>query len=289
MADGSDAIADWPLLNALVNTASGATWVSIHHGGGVGIGRSIHAGQVIGGGRDGAGGGEAGAGAGERPGDGGAAARGRGLPGGGGRPRRRGACGSRWRSRTGSTRAPRARDPARPPLQQGGLAATALQQSWLSGTCRDAAATAAFDRMWADLARLGRHPGTGGYRRFAWTREDADLREWFAGEAAARGLDLVDDRAGNLWAWWGDPDRDGPGVVLGSHLDSVPDGGAFDGPLGVVSALAAVDALRARGVRPGPAARRRRVRRRGGRPVRRRVRRVAADHRARSRPTGPAR
>jgi urocanate hydratase len=46
MADGSDAIADWPLLNALINTASGASWVSIHHGGGVGIGRSIHAGQV---------------------------------------------------------------------------------------------------------------------------------------------------------------------------------------------------------------------------------------------------
>ncbi|MFI6231483.1 urocanate hydratase [Micromonospora echinospora] len=46
MADGSDAVADWPLLNALVNTASGASWVSIHHGGGVGIGRSIHAGQV---------------------------------------------------------------------------------------------------------------------------------------------------------------------------------------------------------------------------------------------------
>jgi urocanate hydratase len=46
MKDGSDAIADWPLLNALLNTASGASWVSIHHGGGVGIGRSIHAGQV---------------------------------------------------------------------------------------------------------------------------------------------------------------------------------------------------------------------------------------------------
>ena len=46
MLNGSDAIADWPLLNALVNTASGATWVSIHHGGGVGIGRSLHAGQV---------------------------------------------------------------------------------------------------------------------------------------------------------------------------------------------------------------------------------------------------
>ena len=46
MADESDAIADWPLLNALVNTSAGASWVSIHHGGGVGIGRSIHAGQV---------------------------------------------------------------------------------------------------------------------------------------------------------------------------------------------------------------------------------------------------
>jgi len=46
MADGTDAVADWPLLNALLNTASGATWVSLHHGGGVGIGRSIHAGQV---------------------------------------------------------------------------------------------------------------------------------------------------------------------------------------------------------------------------------------------------
>jgi urocanate hydratase len=47
MADGSDAIADWPLLNAMINTASGATWVSIHHGGGVGIGYSQHAGMVV--------------------------------------------------------------------------------------------------------------------------------------------------------------------------------------------------------------------------------------------------
>ena len=59
MADESDAIADWPLLNALVNTASGATWVSIHHGGGVGIGRSIHAGMVVRRRRHGAGGAEA--------------------------------------------------------------------------------------------------------------------------------------------------------------------------------------------------------------------------------------
>jgi urocanate hydratase len=47
MKDGTDAVADWPILNALVNTASGASWVSVHHGGGVGIGYSIHAGMVV--------------------------------------------------------------------------------------------------------------------------------------------------------------------------------------------------------------------------------------------------
>src|SRR5664279_64163 len=108
--------------------------------------------------------------------------------------------------------------------------------------------------MWAELEPIGRQPDTGGYRRFAWTREDAALREWFAAACAARGLDLTTDRAGNQWAWWGDPDAAAaggrPGVVTGSHLDSVPDGGAFDGPLGVVSALAAVDALRAEGFVP---------------------------------------
>lgn len=108
---------------------------------------------------------------------------------------------------------------------------------------------ASFDRMWADLDPIGR-ASSGGYRRFAWTAEDHTLREWFAGECAARGLDLVQDRMGNQWAWWGDPDADGPGVVVGSHLDSVPDGGAYDGPLGVVSGLAALDALRERGFRP---------------------------------------
>lgn len=103
--------------------------------------------------------------------------------------------------------------------------------------------------MWAALAPIGREPGTGGYRRYAWTSVDAELREWFAGEAAARGLDAVPDRAGNLWAWWGDPDAR-PGLVLGSHLDSVPDGGAYDGPLGIVSAFAAIDVLRADGFAP---------------------------------------
>jgi N-carbamoyl-L-amino-acid hydrolase len=100
-----------------------------------------------------------------------------------------------------------------------------------------------FDAMWAALEPVGRHRRTGGYRRFAWTRTDAVLREWFTGEATARGLAATTDRAGNLWAWTADPDTYGPGLVLGSHLDSVPDGGAFDGPLGVVSAFAALDAL----------------------------------------------
>ena len=108
--------------------------------------------------------------------------------------------------------------------------------------------------MWAALEPVGRDGGSGGYRRFAWTRDDSDLREWFAGECADRGLDLTEDRMGNQWAWWGDPDeavrRGRKGVVTGSHLDSVPDGGAFDGPLGVVSALAAVDALQERGFEP---------------------------------------
>jgi len=110
-------------------------------------------------------------------------------------------------------------------------------------------AEATLRRAWADLAPIGRAPDGAGYHRFAWTGEDHLLREWFVSQAAERGLDLVTDRAGNQWAWWGDPD-DQPGIVAGSHLDSVPGGGAFDGPLGVVSAFAALDVLRARGVRP---------------------------------------
>jgi len=112
----------------------------------------------------------------------------------------------------------------------------------------------AFEAIWDELAPLGRHRGTGGYRRFAWTPEDGALREWFAGAARARGLDVTKDRAGNLWAWTSDPDAavaaGRPGLVVGSHLDSVPDGGAFDGPLGVVSAFAALDLLRENGFVP---------------------------------------
>ncbi len=111
-----------------------------------------------------------------------------------------------------------------------------------------------FDDLWGPLSDVGLEASTRGYRRFAWTSADATLRSWFAAEAARRSLDLTEDRAGNQWAWWGDPDvavaAGDPGVVTGSHLDSVPDGGAFDGPLGVVSAFAAVDALRERGFQP---------------------------------------
>jgi N-carbamoyl-L-amino-acid hydrolase len=106
-----------------------------------------------------------------------------------------------------------------------------------------------FDGLWSALDDVGR-AGSGGYRRFAWTPVDATLREWFVATAGALGLDVVPDRAGNLWAWWGSPDDDGPGVAVGSHLDSVPDGGAYDGPLGIVSAFAAVERLRGRGRTP---------------------------------------
>ncbi|MFH8843105.1 allantoate amidohydrolase, partial [Streptomyces sp. NPDC017868] len=91
------------------------------------------------------------------------------------------------------------------------------------------------------------HAASGGYRRYAWTEADADCRLWFRMQAEARRLDVETDRNGNQWAWLGDPTA-GDAVVTGSHLDSVPDGGAFDGPLGVVSAFAALDELRARGV-----------------------------------------
>jgi N-carbamoyl-L-amino-acid hydrolase len=104
--------------------------------------------------------------------------------------------------------------------------------------------------MLEQLAHIGRDPETGGYVRDAWSEADLELREWFAGEAGRRGLALREDRNGNLWAWWGTPSPERPGVVTGSHLDSVRQGGAYDGPLGVVSAFAALDLLRERDVTP---------------------------------------
>ncbi|MBM9468184.1 allantoate amidohydrolase [Nakamurella leprariae] len=112
--------------------------------------------------------------------------------------------------------------------------------------------------MWSDLAGIGRDPLRGGYVRRSFTEPDHQLREWFTEQALRRGLDVESDRNGNLWAWWlpappgGAPTReqDQQAVVTGSHLDSVTGGGAFDGLLGVVSALLAVDELRSRGLRP---------------------------------------
>lgn len=115
-----------------------------------------------------------------------------------------------------------------------------------SGDGRPAREPQSFQAMWRDLARIGLDPGSGGYRRYAWTGADRDCREWFRAQAEARGLTHETDRNGNQWAWLGDP-LAGDAVVTGSHLDSVPDGGAFDGPLGVVSSFAALDELRRRG------------------------------------------
>jgi beta-ureidopropionase / N-carbamoyl-L-amino-acid hydrolase len=106
-----------------------------------------------------------------------------------------------------------------------------------------------FDSLWDSLLPIGRDATTGGYRRFCWTPAELECRAWFETAAAQRQLRVQADGNGNLFAWWDVPNG-GPAVATGSHLDSVPDGGAFDGPLGVVSAFAAIDELRASGFRP---------------------------------------
>lgn len=108
--------------------------------------------------------------------------------------------------------------------------------------------TSTADLLLSEIAEVGRDKRRGGYSRHAYDIAESTLRVWFTEQAIRRGLDVRTDRNGNLWAWWG---AAGPGaVVTGSHLDSVPGGGAFDGPLGVASALAAVDILRAKGFQP---------------------------------------
>lgn len=107
---------------------------------------------------------------------------------------------------------------------------------------------AGFEEMWGDLAPIGRSPHSGGYFRQPWHTAELELRAWFREAAAARGLVVAEDPFGNLVAWWGE--GAGGRVLTGSHLDSVLDGGAYDGPLGVVSSFAAVDLMRERGVTP---------------------------------------
>ena len=248
MLDGSDAIADWPLLNALVNTASGASWVSIHHGGGVGIGRSIHAGQVT-------------------------VADGTEL-----------AAQKLARVLTN--------DPGMGVIRHVDAGYEHAADIAASAACESHAGErmTAFDTLWPTILDVGRHTSTGGYRRYAWSDADLTLREWFSDCAAQRGMDVEEDRNGNLWAWWMPPGWTGDptdAFVTGSHLDSVPDGGAFDGPLGVVSAFAAIDIVRERGVVPRVPVARGRLLRRGGGAVRRCMRRLPAVHRCVERREGP--
>jgi beta-ureidopropionase / N-carbamoyl-L-amino-acid hydrolase len=105
-----------------------------------------------------------------------------------------------------------------------------------------------FEQMWRDLAPVGRSASSGGYHRSPFAAAEREATAWFLEQCAARGLEVERDPYGNLVAWW--RVGSGPAVLTGSHLDSVPDGGAYDGPLGVVSALAALDLLRDRGITP---------------------------------------
>jgi beta-ureidopropionase / N-carbamoyl-L-amino-acid hydrolase len=106
-----------------------------------------------------------------------------------------------------------------------------------------------FGALWRSVAPIGRGADPGGYHRFSWTYPDLACREWFAEEAADRGMSLETDGNGNLWAWLGDPSAGGA-VVTGSHFDSVPGGGGYDGALGIISAFLALDVLNEHGARP---------------------------------------
>ena len=103
-------------------------------------------------------------------------------------------------------------------------------------------------RLLDEIAGVGRDPRRGGYSRHVFDDAERELREWFTESAQRLGLTVLPDRNGNLWAWWGEPGPDA--FVTGSHLDSVPGGGAHDGPLGVVSALAAIERLQQSGFTP---------------------------------------
>lgn len=106
----------------------------------------------------------------------------------------------------------------------------------------------------AEIADLGRDPVRGGWSRPVLSAAELGLREWFVAHADKRGLDVHTDRNGVLWAWHAPEGRYDDAVVTGSHLDSVPGGGAYDGPLGVASALVAFDRLAAEGVGGRPRA-----------------------------------
>ncbi|WP_230117827.1 allantoate amidohydrolase [Arthrobacter sp. Bi83] len=102
-----------------------------------------------------------------------------------------------------------------------------------------------------DISGVGTDARRGGYSRPVFSNAETELRSWFIEQAGRRGLDVATDHNGIIWAWWDTATgtrKDA--VVTGSHLDSVPGGGEYDGPLGVASALVAVDILKNRGFRP---------------------------------------
>jgi len=104
-------------------------------------------------------------------------------------------------------------------------------------------------KMIDEISSIGRDLTRGGFSRAGYSTADRELRDWFTAHANQRGLDVERDRNGVLWASWNPAGAAGPAIVTGSHLDSVPGGGGYDGPLGVASALAAIDILREDGRR----------------------------------------
>lgn len=111
--------------------------------------------------------------------------------------------------------------------------------------------TATVTGLLSDIASVGTDALRGGYTRPVYSTAELDLREWFIDQATRRGLAVETDRNGAIWAWWDTPTGERTNALAtGSHLDSVPGGGPFDGPLGVASALVAVDILKARGTTP---------------------------------------
>ncbi len=121
----------------------------------------------------------------------------------------------------------------------------------VTSTDQTSTTTATVTGLLADIAGTGTDPLRGGYTRPVYSTAELDLRAWFIDQASKRGLTVETDHNGAIWAWWDIPGGDrSNSLVTGSHLDSVPGGGPFDGPLGVASALVSVDILKARNTTP---------------------------------------
>ena len=112
-------------------------------------------------------------------------------------------------------------------------------------------ATDTVTALMQDISGIGTDRHRGGFSRPVFSAAETELRSWFIEQAGRRGLDVSTDQNGIMWAWWDTATGiRTDAVVTGSHLDSVPGGGEYDGPLGVASALIAVDILKNRGIRP---------------------------------------